>query len=151
MMRKSTKKAETRPSQSLSTFKYLSNFKRSKNSVGHKKHTTNFILQLTGAPSTIFYSSPKIYEANIPFRIIVSHVALPHRLTIFLTKILQQYCSNKKYCSNNLSFVRDSKGLAESLKEQKLAPDETSIFQCQCTVHQHSSWNEVINKNSWNT
>ena len=37
----------------------------------------------------------------------------------FLTKILQQYCGN------NFSFVKESKGLAESLKEQKIAPDET--------------------------
>ena len=35
------------------------------------------------------------------------------------------------YCGNNFSYVKDSKGLAESLKEQKVVTDETVVsFNC---------------------
>ena len=39
----------------------------------------------------------------------------------FQTKILQQYFGN------NFSFIKDNKGLAQSLKEQNVAPDETLV------------------------
>ena len=44
-----------------------------------------------------------------------------YRLAKFLTKILQQFCGN------NLSFIKDSKSLAELIKGQKVAPDETLV------------------------
>ena len=31
------------------------------------------------------------------------------------------------YCGNNFAFIKDSKGLAKSMKEQKVTPDETLV------------------------
>ena len=43
-------------------------------------------------------------------------------MTKFLTKIFQQYCGSY------FSFVKDSKGLAKSVQEQKVSPDKTVEF-----------------------
>ena len=50
-----------------------------------------------------------------------AHGTSLHKLARFLTKILQQYCGN------DFSFVKDRKGLAESLKEQNVASDEALV------------------------
>ena len=74
------------------------------------------------SPPIRFYGLPKIHKANIPFRRIVSVCdTSTYKLEKFLTKILQWHCTN------NFSFVKDSKALSESLGEQNVAPDETLV------------------------
>ena len=80
------------------------------------------ILCLPGdnSPPARFHGLPKIYKANIPFRLIVSACGTStYRLAKFITKILQWYCGN------NFPFVKDGKGLPKSPKEQGVAPDKT--------------------------
>ena len=60
-----------------------------------------------------------MHKTKIHFRHIVSACGTSTcRLATYLNKILQHYCGN------NFSFVKDSKSLAESLKEWKVALDE---------------------------
>ena len=74
-----------------------------------------------------FCSLPQTHKINIPFRPIVSAGgSSTYRLVKFLTKILQQYYGN------NLSFVKDGKGLV-SIRQN------SSILQCYCNIHHHSS------------
>ena len=85
------------------------------------------------SPPARFYGLPKIHKLNIPYGPIVSACGTStYKLVKFLTKILQLYCGN------NLSFVKDSKGLAESMKEQKVALDETfANFWRQCSFYHY--------------
>ena len=67
-----------------------------------------------------FYDLPKTHKGNITLRPIVSACGTyTYRPAKFLAKILQQNCQK------DFSFVKGNKGLAQSLKEQKVAPDET--------------------------
>ena len=71
-------------------------------------------------PPTRFYGLPKIHKVNM-HRVSACGTST-YELAKFLTKNRQQSCSN------NNSFAKGSKGLAESLREQKVAPDETLEF-----------------------
>ena len=66
--------------------------------------------------------APKIHKPNVPLRpIIFACGTSTYKLSKFLTRILQ------KYTGKNFSFVKDSKGLAESLKGKTINPDETIV------------------------
>ena len=70
------------------------------------------------SPLARFYGLPKIHKANIPFSpIVLVCDTSTYKLTKFLTKTLQQYCGN------DFSSVKDSKVLAETLREQNVVPD----------------------------
>ena len=74
------------------------------------------------SPSARFYVLANIFKVNIPLRPIVSAcVTSSYKVANYLTKMLLLYCCN------NFSFVRDSKGLAKSLKGQKVAVNETLV------------------------
>ena len=64
----------------------------------------------------------KIHNPDVPLRPIISACGTStYKLLKFLTRILQ------KYTGKNFSFVKDSKGLAESLKGKTIKPDETIV------------------------
>ena len=75
------------------------------------------------SPPARFYSLPKMYKAIIPFRPIVLECSTSTYISAkFQTKILQPYCVN------NFLFVKDGKGLAESMKDQRIVVDEMVYF-----------------------
>ena len=83
----------------------------SKISIGPNSNinTSNFALLVITAllPDSLVYQ--KIHKTST------------YKLAKFLTRIIQQYCGN------NFSFVKVSKGLAKSLRDQKVAPYETLV------------------------
>ena len=87
------------------------------------------------SPPARFYGLLKIHKPNVPLRPIISAWGTStHNLSKFLTRILQ------RYRGKNISFVKDSKGLANSLKGKSVNLDETlSFLRCNCTIYQHSS------------
>ena len=74
-------------------------------------------------PPARFYSLPKIHKGSISVRVMVTSCGTStNKLAKFLTIILHLYCDN------NFSFVKDSKGLAESLKEKGSSRWNFGIF-----------------------
>ena len=72
------------------------------------------------SPPARFNGLPKIHKADVPLRPIISACGTStYKLSKFLTTILQ------KYTGKNFSFVKDSKGLAKSLKGKTINSDET--------------------------
>ena len=69
-----------------------------------------------------FYGLPKIHKPDVHLRPIISVCGTStYKLSKFLTKSLWWYTGK------NFSFVKDSKGLAESLKGKSINTDETLV------------------------
>ena len=84
-------------------------------------NASDSILQVTTALLQVILNTNN-HKANIPLRIIVSIYDISiYKLANFLTRILQLYCGN------NFQFIKDSKGLAESLKEEMVDPDKLFV------------------------
>ena len=90
---------------------------------------TKLCLPGDNSPPASYYGLPKIHKPDVLLRPIISACGTSiYKLSKFSTIVLQ------RYTGKNFSFVKDMRGLADSLKGKSIKPDETLVFFDVCVL-----------------